>query len=108
MGIGKVKGRFVHEVIRQLHHYLLDEPAVQSLEGEGCVSVPLRNLLGVGLMKMVVEHDRLCLAIGKELIVLLKLSCPNGTLVLDDVEVDLLNLDVMFLNWQAGTKERLR
>lgn len=52
----------------------------------------------IGLLKMVFEHNRFCLAISEELIVLLKFSSPNGAFIFDDVEVDLLDLYVMFLN----------
>lgn len=108
MGVGEGKGWFVHEVIRQLYHYLLDEATVQSLQGEGCIPVVLRNFLIINLVELVVKHDSLCLAARKQFVVLLQLSSANGPFVFDDIKVDLLDLDVMFLNGEAFTKERLR
>jgi len=99
----------VHQVVRHLHHYLLDQPTVQSLQTPAClldVHELLQTLL-VGFLDGVVEYFRIRLVFCEQFIILFDLLGVQGAFGFGDVQEDLLDFKIVLLNRWGGTKERL-
>ena len=98
----------VHHVECDFHHYLFDHPAIQPLQAaSGLLYVQERpQVLPARLLHAVAEDLRVGLVLGEQSVVGLYLLGVQRALGLYYVEEDLLDLQIVLLGRDRGTKER--